>query len=58
MEQKASIILDQMRSPILVTGGDSLLDRFSEKFVLLVPLRSAAVQLGKQLRMLVFQTFS
>ena len=49
-EQETTIFLDQMRSPVLVTCRDGLLDGFGDKSVLLVPLGSAAMQLGEQMR--------
>ncbi len=57
-EQKTTIILDQLRSPVLVACRDGLLDGFGDKSVLLIPLGSAAVQLGQHLRELVFQRAS
>ena len=54
-EQKTTIFLDQLCSPVLVACRDGLLDGFGDKSVLLVPLGSAAMQLGEQMGILVFQ---
>ena len=44
-EEKTSILLDQLRSPVLVACRNGMLDGFGDKSILLIPLGSAAVQL-------------
>ena len=52
-EQKTAILLDQLRSPVLVACQKRMLDGFGNKPILLKPLGSAAMQRGEQMGRLV-----